>query len=216
MDRLPVPARSRRRRRAGWVALILFSLPYALHHYFTRDAYIRRQAKQFLEAATDGRVEIESAHFSLFSGIRLSGVRILTPPDATMAPPFDRSRVIFSAGSLELRHEPLPLLWGKLHVRSLTASAPRFTLLYDADTDRYNWDLLFTGQRTETGPTEAPPRARIRLRSAEVELHRYEQGRLHKVAPYRLDADAWPQPESMTAYDVDYRIYVETPQRIRG
>lgn len=217
------PRLSLRRRRAGWLLLALALLPYGLYRHFTDSEYIRAAAVDLLEKTTGGRVEIEAARFSLFSGIRLENVSVFAPPDPDFVVagfdgrPGPELPPILTCGGVLLLHEPWALLFGKLRVREIIAAQPTLTLVYHAESNRYNWNLLFKGVRpvAPRGGASArrPP---IRLRTAQVTLVRIEGREAEFARPYRLDVDAWPDPRSSTAYAIDSRLYAEVPQRTRG
>lgn len=217
------PRISVRRRRAGWLLLALALLPYGLYRHFTDSEYIRLAAVDLLEKTTGGRVEIEAARFSLFSGIRLENVSVFAPPDPDFVVvgfdgrPGPELPPILTCGGVLLLHEPWALLFGKLRVREIIAAQPTLTLVYHAESNRYNWNLLFKGVRpvAPRGGASArrPP---IRLRGAQVTLVRIEGREAEFARPYRLDVDAWPDPRSATAYAIDSRLYAEVPQRTRG
>src|ERR1041384_3706805 len=133
-DALLQPPRTRLRRSLTGFAFALLVTPYALYQYFTSDEYIRAQAIHALADATGAEVRIGHAHFSLFGGTLLENVQLLTPADADFAAPLHADDpLIFSAGAVELIHEPWPIFFGKLRIRRIVASAPTFTVVYNAD-----------------------------------------------------------------------------------
>lgn len=209
---------SRVRRAVGLVFLALLATPYFLYGYYTSDEAIRRQATRLLADMTDGIVTIESAKFSLFGGITLTGVRIDTPYQAEFAA-LDaprQPREIFSASEVQLVHEPLSLAFGRLRVRRIIASTPALTVVYNAETNRYNHNLLFR-RRAPTGRrAAAPQRPDILLRSARVTFVRIDQGSESAVPAYQLDADAWAHRSLASAYEFDCRVYGDMPHHVRG
>jgi len=214
----PVLKVPRWRRRLAWIGLVLCAAPYLLYYYFTDDEYICRQAVRVLSDVTDGEVRIGAARFALFAGVRLDDVHVLTPPDgafnATAADLADRE--IFSASSVQLIPDPWALLVGRLVVRRIIASTPSFTIVYNADTDRFNWNQLFRRPRPATrgrGPTMRPVAT---LRAAQVRFVRLESGLRQEASAYTLDADAWPDAASDSAFEIDYRVYSDMPHRIRS
>ena len=149
------------RRVLSLVSLaVLAALAYGYWH-LTNDRRIRRQARQYLQALTGGRVEIAAAHFSLLEGIELRDVRLHVPGDPAGEPFFRAKKVV-------LRHRPWDLLsGGKLQPGELICQAPAVTLEHDVQADRYNFQrLLFTSSHqhapTQAVATSALPTIRVR------------------------------------------------------
>lgn len=90
---------SPRRHRIGALVLVVLVGLIVVYNMATSDARVARRAKRMLREATHCQVEIESARFSLFSGVRLKGVTIRVPGDPSK-PPIVKAREVF------LRHEP--------------------------------------------------------------------------------------------------------------
>lgn len=205
------------RARVGWVVLAALSVGYALYAWSTSEDAIRRRAERFLQAATGGEVSVQSARFSLFDGVTLAGVRVLTPHDAALeaAGGSQADREIFSAGSLHLKHNPWQLLALNFVVDEVAATRPRLTIVQNVDTGRFNWQSLFHGAPSRSPPRRLPRRPVLRLRDAVVSIVALEAGGRRRVESVALDADARPHNTESNAYFIDFRKYGRTPSRGR-
>jgi len=106
------------------------------------NVYARDLAVRYLRAFTGGRVAIDSARFSFFSGIELHGVSV----DVPNSPGRER---FFQAGTVVLRHRPWSLFTKRrLEATEIVCIAPKVTLEYDAEAKRYTAEELITARRS--------------------------------------------------------------------
>lgn len=201
------------RTRAGWVLLAVVVGALGVFQWATSDERIRERARRFLESATHGEVEVDSARFSMFDGITLRGVRIATPARPGSAETAD-SRRIFSAESVTLYPKPwkLPLL--KLDVSEIAAVRPEFYIVQDMSSGQFNWEQLRSpavlGERRTT-----PVRPRVRLRDAELHTATIDPSGQRTTGLIVLDVDVSPRQDSATGYVVDIRKHSDKPNRGR-
>ena len=141
------------RRGAGVVILALLAVGVLAYWFVPRliNVWIRDQAVAYLGSVTGGRVVIDGARFSLFSGIELNGVGVDLPESP-------RRERFFRAKTVVLRHRP----WGLLSRRRLEPTeivciAPTVTLEYDAEKGRYTAEELIAGARRHSLSGRAGP-----------------------------------------------------------
>ena len=118
------PTRPRRRRwlwyvLGGLVAVLLVAA-LALPALLDVERY-RGHIENALSSATGWQAELGAIHFSPWRGM------VLTVQPASLAAPGDSSR--FDAETIEIRAEILPLLKGRLVVRSITLVGPEILLV---------------------------------------------------------------------------------------
>ena len=150
---------SGRRRRVSITLFALIMLAIYGWWYFTNDDRIKRQAEEFLCSFTGAEVRIQRAEFSIFEGIRLSGVRVRVR---------DSGRVgdMFEAREVWLKHSPLTLVsQGRLEVTEVICIKP--ILSFTQDTDRTSANRLFQPRGEHRGRMFGPLPV-IRLRESEV------------------------------------------------
>ena len=94
---------SPRRRGAGFLLLALLGVLLLGYVHLTNDQRIRRQAEQDLQRMTGCRVSIHQAHFSIFGGVRLSGVQLHLPESPSPHP-------LLRAEEVLIRHRPWMLV----------------------------------------------------------------------------------------------------------
>ncbi len=95
------------RRGAGAVVLALVVALVAGYLYLTNGQRIRRQAERVLSESIRGEVDIQSARFSLFGGIELEGVKMVSRTEGPQGQP--RYEEFFQADEVLLRHDPFSL-----------------------------------------------------------------------------------------------------------
>ncbi|MCH8881143.1 MAG: hypothetical protein IID34_14835, partial [Planctomycetes bacterium] len=146
-------------RLRRWIAGVLLGLLLTLvggYYYFTRPAWLIQFAEQYLASLVNGDVEIAHATFSIFDGIRLQGVKITVPEEAsgyrlqaTGASPEARrpdpgaflafaGLPVFSCESLALKHDPIAALTGRLKIAQISAVGTHLTLISDPASGRLN------------------------------------------------------------------------------
>ena len=83
---------SGRRRRVGLVLFAALVVVAYSYWYLTNDDRVAREVEAYVARLTGGKVEVESAQFRLFGGIRVEGLKI-TLPDGTGLPFLDAPQV---------------------------------------------------------------------------------------------------------------------------
>lgn len=142
---------STRRRRVGLFALAALLLLFYGGRYFTRGEYVRQQAMAALEELTGGDVEIESASFRVFGGIRLHGVKIRPRGDTSPYP-------FFSAEEVMLRHKAGGLFFrARIEPIEIVCTKPVITLEHDQRTGETNAVTFFEAASQENRPASSGP-----------------------------------------------------------
>ena len=135
LDRHMLRRRASRRRRyriaQGLVLALLLALLGA-YLYMTSDQQVERLTENYLRDLCKAQVDIGHASFSLFGGIEVKGIAVVVD---------DSARPIFIAERLQLTHDPLALLVGRLTVREISAVNPRINL--DQRDGDWNYERLF-------------------------------------------------------------------------
>ena len=179
---------SGRRRRVGVVLFAAVILGVYGWWHFTNDRRVRTTAEAYLHKMTGASVRIRAAHFSLFEGIRLEGVRLFYR---------DGSRVedLFEAREVLLRHRPVSLLsGGSLEVTEIVCIAGVLTMSQDAQDGTWNVERLLRHSMSVRLVRSAPPLRlpAIRLRDGRVVFCEVVQGGLLEVGRLSLNASAEP------------------------
>lgn len=205
---------ARARIGVGVLAFIVAAIGfYALS---TRDAAIRRRALDFITRATPGGVEVRigGAKFRLFDGITLQKVAIAVPYSDKLDPRAKdfSQRVIFSAESVKLTHNPWLLFFGKLRVEKVTAVQPTIFLRQNIDNGLKNWQLLSAGEDKPQEKKEVY-RPLVTLRSARAILETVNSSGVTESRTETLDADVRPHPQVESGYYIQVRRYTEPFER---
>ncbi len=87
----------------GFLLLALLGVLLLGYVHLTNDRRIRRQAERELERMTGCLVSIHEAHFSLFNGVKLSGLQVRLPEDPSPKPFLHAEHVL-------IRHRPWSLV----------------------------------------------------------------------------------------------------------
>lgn len=194
---------SPRRRIVGLLTLaLLVTLLYAYWH-FTNDARIRRQAERALSELTAADVDVESASFDLFGGIRLDGVRVYLR-DYPSSMPFVTARTV------QLRHDPWSLVVRRTLVPTdIAAIEPVVNLEYSKDTDDSNvqW-FLDALSNTRPADSHAIPTPRIQLTNGLLRSIVHEGRNRVTTIEQRMNVYMTPGPTGAT-----YQVTVEGPQQ---
>jgi hypothetical protein len=201
------------RHRIATAVFILICLAFAGYGWTTRDEAIRRRAIEFLEHTTSGEVSIARAHFTMFQGTNLEGVRISVHHEPRLDPaaedPGDRE--VFSAGTVRLVHNPWKLLLGDLDVERIIATSPRITLVQNMQNGMRNWQLLGVPEAAPDAPQDERPM--MTLRSASVDVIGLMPDGSRRSESESLDADVRPHPQSPTGYVIEVRRFSEPAER---
>ena len=119
----------------GLLALVV-TVAYG-YWYLTNDDRVRRMARDYLAEVTGWRAEVDRAHFTLFSGIELQGVRVYLP--AADVPLLETPLVI-------LRNRPWGLFFRqRLDVTHIVCPGAAVTLLKDARTGKWEIQRALSG-----------------------------------------------------------------------
>jgi len=184
---------SGRRHRVGVAvsALIIVSL-YGWWH-LTNDRHVEAQAVEYLRQLTGAEVRIHRAKFSLFEGTRLTNVRVFFRED-------ERSRDLFRAKEVLLKHNPFKLLFGgELRVREIVCVDPELTLTQDVDTGLWNCQRIFEGSgfggARRKASADLPV---IRLRGGALFRQEIFRGALVSLGQEKLSGSAVPVPGQPT------------------
>jgi len=199
---------SGRRRRFGLVLFVLLAMLAGGYWYLTNDARIQRQVKQYLERLTGARVQVDSARFSLFGGIRLRNLRLHLDGDAET--PF------FQSASVVLSHRPWSLFGrGRLEPTRIVCVHSRVRLVQDVRTGRWNTERIFPIAGRGSGPAERFALLPIRLRDTELEVVDLEDGQALPVGRMGLNMALRPDDEQRL-YRFDFEEQAPHPATIRG
>jgi hypothetical protein len=165
---------SPRRRVLGLSMLALILLLLYAGWYLTHDSRIRREAKLALEGLTGADVDVDTADFSVFEGVRLRGVRVRIRDDAS---PFH----FFTAREVVLRYDPWTLLSERtLRPTEIVCIEPVINLEHDEDTGVSNAERLSRKAAARVdGPRDGPLPA-IRLTNGLLRS-RVKQGRQRSI-----------------------------------
>ena len=177
------PTRPRRRRwlwyvLGGLVAVMLVAA-LALPALLDVERY-RGHIENALSSATGWQAELGAIDFSPWRGM------VLTVQPASLAAPGDSSR--FDAETIEIRAEIMPLLKGRLEVRSITLVGPEILLV------RKSMEEGWVVPGVLSGPSAAPSET---AGSAPADSERAMEGRPSDMA------DAAPGTKSALAVTVD-------------
>ncbi|MCZ6652516.1 MAG: hypothetical protein O7D91_05745, partial [Planctomycetota bacterium] len=164
---------SRLRRWIAGVLLVLLLTLVGGYYYFTRPAWLIRFAQQYLASLISGDVAIDHATFSIFDGIHLQGVKITVPrePGVVRLPAF-AGLPVFSCETLDLKHDPIAALTGRLRISQISADGTHLTLISDPDSGRLNISELIRA----AGATEEASGYRLQATGASPEARSPEPG----------------------------------------
>lgn len=142
------------RQGAGMIILALVLMLTYGYWYLTNDNRIRRQAEQYIQQLTGGKVKIHRASFRFFEGIELSRVRLYLPKGDSPDP-------FFTAREVILRHRPWSLFRGQLEPTEIVCLDPVLTLERDMATGEVNAQQLLPILGTSSvaqgpGPAQLP------------------------------------------------------------
>jgi hypothetical protein len=183
------------------VLLIVALLGCGLYRHFTSDEQVRRMAERVLSRLTAGDVRVAAARFNLFGPIELDSVELTCPHGAQCAFSGDS---LFTADRLSVRHRPWMLLLGRLGIAELEVHQPRFNVVRDLRTGRYNWQDLFR-DRAQLGNSIHPPP--IRLINAELVVSTLNESPPCEPRRLRMDLEIEPLAahQGEQAYCVQWR-----------
>ncbi len=191
---------SGRRRRIGWAlfaSLVLVAYGYG---HLTGDARVRGEVERYLADLTGGQVKVRDAHFGLFSGIRVSGVRVWLPDgvDATF----------FESPQVRLVHNPWTLLLRRrLEPTEIVCVRPKVRLVEDVKEGKLTVLRIFPLPGRTGAPDERRPLPTVRLRDVELVRIDLEEGQLLPVGRWeRLSVLLEPDPKRQI-----YRLFFEGP-----
>ena len=188
-----------------FAALVLVAYSY---WYLTNDDRVRREVETYVARMTRGTVEVEvdSAQFRLFGGVRISGMRVTLPDGSKQA--------FFEAGEVRLVHKPWSLLLkGKLEVTEIMCVGATVRPVEDLTTGKWNFMQIFPlggGLGAGGGSIELPE---IRLR--DTTIIRSGLDRLHEEGAVleKLSVALLPDPER-GVYELTFEGRLRRPEAI--
>ncbi|RPI59017.1 MAG: hypothetical protein EHM48_09550, partial [Planctomycetaceae bacterium] len=143
-----IPGRRRRQwryvsPRRRWVALLTLAAMLLLiygYWYGTNDRRVGQMAEDYLHDFTGGcKVKIHRAHFGLFSGLQLEGVRISQK---------NSSKPMLEAKGVTMRLRPWDLLSGKIKPVDVVCDQPTLTWYETAGETSSTGQLIVGNQHT--------------------------------------------------------------------
>ena len=197
---------SPRRRGLGLVLLAALMATTYLYWYYTNDRRVTDMTEQYLQSVLGGKVRVENAHFGLFSGLEIRGVRLWLPKSDQA--PGSSNEPFFHARVVEVRHKPWSLLAGQFVPTQVFCSNGGLTIQQDERTGKMDVECLAklwhpAGGEPVGGPPEELPA--INFRNCTVRTVTQQAG-LRQTVERRLDVSlVSPSPAV-------YRIAWEFPR----
>jgi hypothetical protein len=151
------PAQPKRRRRwLRWTALATFLVVavggVVTYRTLTEPARVRRFAERWLQNICTTDVRLGEVQFSIWDGLRVSGLTIAAPGEAPGAPP------VLTCVGVSLRFDLSALLKGHVRVATLAAEEVSATALFDPVAGRFDvQDVLRLPPADPDAPTPALP-----------------------------------------------------------
>lgn len=180
---------SGRRHGAGVAVFALLVLMAYGYWHLTNDVRIQRKVEQYLAGLTGGRVEVDRARFSLFSEIRVEGLRLYLG---------EKADIPFFKGDVVLGHHPWGLIRGRLEPTEIVSVGPEVALVRDVETGQ--WQALRALSRAGRGnllgrKMRFPP---IRLREGRLQIIEMLDGQALRRPKVPLSAGLVPDPHGKT------------------
>jgi len=197
---------SPRRRGVGLVLLAALLGTTYLYWYYTNDRRVTDMTEQYLQTMLGGKVRVENAHFGLFGGLEIRGVRLWLPKSDQA--PGSSNEPFFHAKVVEVRHKPWSLLAGQFVPTQVFCSNGGLTINQDERTGKMDVECLArlwhpAGGEPMGGPPEELPA--INFRNCTVRTVTQQAG-LRQTVERRLDVSlVSPSPAV-------YRIAWEFPR----
>lgn len=190
-------------RQICMAALLIFLLSIiGSYVYFTRSAYVRELAQSYLSRLVGGQVIVRKVGVTIFEGVRLEDVRVLTGPA-------DRDdSTIFTARTLILRANPRALLRGRLEPTQIIALDPHVRLCENLDRNQWNYQRLSKPRDPDKPrrPLQTPRTLpQILLRAGLIEYSRIHDGALQSVNTMAIDGQLNHAGGSVYSFDLDSR-----------
>ncbi len=203
------PRHSRFRRWARYLLLVLSITLLSAYVWITDADRVQRLAEGYLERLVGGDVTIERASLGLFDGLRLDGVSVRVP-DSDGGD--DEENVVFTARSVTIDYDPMPLVLGRLSVQSIRAIDPHVRLVENLSDGTWNVQGLGMFNRRSTGkgkPFRPPGRLpAIALRNAQVDYARRAGTAILPRGGIGIEASMTPVPNEDGT--VAYQVNVQT------
>ena len=206
------PRHSALRRWSGISLLAVLCLVIVGYAFITDSDRVREQAETYLARLVGGPVYVQSASLSLFEGLRLEGVTILTHE---VEGEQDADAVFFTARSVSIDYSPLQLLTGRISAQSIIAVDPHVRIVENVDGGTWNFQKLQRPRPTGAPTTQfVPPEElpQILLRNARVELIKILTGQVVARKDIGIEAQLLPalNPEGQPLQDHSYRFSMQT------
>jgi hypothetical protein len=196
----PVPRRRGWLRRVVMTGLLLALVLFIGAYWFLTDSQnVIRLAQFTLSGILRGRVEIGSAHLSIFEGLRINDVRVYVDPKGD-AP----DSLMFSAQKFVVNYDPRKLVRGQFDAAEIIAEQPHVYLTLRPGPRGDQWNFQRLSQKNTTAPSgpPAPPTKKslpaILLRDAIIEISQVEDNRRKSIGQMNIDGHVTPTGDGET------------------
>lgn len=185
------PRMSALRRWGMMMLLLVLSVVIGGYTYLTDSNRIREMGSAYLTQLLGAPVEIGRANLSIFEGLRLDKVAILSNGRGGDKTP------LFSAETLVIRYSLRDLIAGRLVARQIIAIDPHVRLTEDPQTHRWNYQTVIrpTSQpspRKQSNPPQPLMLPEIILRNAQIEYLEILHDRPVRVGEISLEGRLTP------------------------
>ncbi len=186
-----------KRKWLRWLALVVVvcaSCGIWYYRSMTEPAKLRRTAQAYLQTFFTANLSIDRVDFSLFGGIRMSGVSLSDPCGGPGDEPLATCR------EMTLHHKPLHLLLGKLRFDSVDIAGARCRAVFDDATGHFNvQDLLAQNRFGGMEMVDLP-----RVSTGDIDVDVIRRGPKSDILVERLTLNilALPDPGGRASYDV--------------
>jgi hypothetical protein len=189
------------------VFLVLVCAAWFVYSRYTDPERVRRLAQAYLQQYVTGKVTVRAASFSWFDGVELLDVSISEPATPADAMPGEATwpGTVFSCERALLRHEPWPVLFGKLNIRSITAYAPHCSIVRYAVAGRTNLAFLFRSGDWDRIGDEPLILPTIELRDARFSVIHRKNGTDRIIEDLTLTIRGLPAGDGLPIFNLVWR-----------